>query len=174
MLGNVYNLPIRGKFHEQAHPHVVTLVIGQECVVTPCFGDGGAEVEESILDEQNRCGLRGHALQVRLDNSTCVAWMNSLGKTGKKSVWLPWRSERISISDLPPNSPGQMLDECMEDILKGMVSLKDQRKNLFSTKAQQLLDTALSDIKSRLAAKRASNKAPHSGSSSLKNSSKNC
>lgn len=155
MLGDVYNIPIRGTFHKNPHPHVVALVISQECLIVPCFTTGGAEVESSILDQQNLFGLRGNALKVSLDNSTCVEWMGGLGKTGHESLWLPWRVERIAACDLPKNSPGTMLDECVEDILIGLVAFKDQRPDRFSLTTRSLLDAALATVKSRLAAKAA-------------------
>jgi hypothetical protein len=143
MVGHVYMINAQGSFRNDPHPHVVLAEFEEECLVMPCFSTGGKELEETILDAQNRENLHGPALKVELDNRTCVTWHQQFGRTGNQSCWLPWRMKRISKQDLPRIAPGRMCDECMGDVLAGAHDFAQKRPRLFSKKTAEAIESNL-------------------------------
>lgn len=158
MLGKVYSLKIQGVTRNDPHPHVVIVEHENDCLLMPCFTVGGDEVENAILDQESRHGLRDPALKVQLDNKTCVTWNGAFGRTGNDSYWLPWRLRRIAKGDLPTTSPGEMCDECLEDILDGASAYVKHAPKQFSASSQEAIAANLKTIRDRLLKKKSGKK----------------
>lgn len=135
----VYMLPIKGKFHSEAHPHVDLSQTGEERLVVPCFSSGKDELESHLVDQRN-CGYADREVFVETNNAICIRPLRN-GINWGLSKWLVGRAWKASAGLL--RSPAGVLDaDTVEAIAKSLLARDTAKKTReLSKKTREMVES---------------------------------
>lgn len=136
MRGLVFRFPLH-HLSIDAHPHVVVLLSGKQCLLVPAFTPGRHKITEAI-EALKTAGWREDQVCVYLDNAKAVESFG--GFSGHQSCWFVERNYWAAKSKLEAIEPiGAMTDEGLDAIAQCLLRLHEAKPELLSDKHVEMV-----------------------------------
>lgn len=151
LTGKIFDLSGKVGGARTAHPHVVAVEVGNDCLLLPAYTSGGHEIEQYKHYLFRALGLRPDQAYVELDNAVHVRFYD--GRKGNLATWVVERVDRWPSMELAARRPaGEMDDAGLHKILITFGVLIKALPDRFSASVRKRVRQLTADVAARRAA----------------------